>query len=1088
MLKNLTKLFLPPEFPDHEKTRTAKITHYISGGLFLLFIIPLIYNLNLNLEYAAMILLAEEIILAITFILNRKAGNRSSTTLMSFSMPVMASLLIVTSMYGVHDIALLIYPAGLVVGGLLLEKKSFIVFTGFTIVIMILLFLAELNGISHTRLSSYVTHQDLIDAVLIILITAFLVNLLTNNFLKNIQVARQNQKQLGLMNEELKKYSDLLKLSEEKYRFITDHINDLVGQVAPDGAFIYASPSYETTLGYKPVDLVGKHFSIFVNEKNVESLNDSILKAIKSKCDHISAEVWVNHKNGTPILFDANISLIYKECGELERLQIVSRDVTQQRISAEILKKSAQEWQNTFDALHDPIFLLGPDYKILRANKSTKTYFGFEPDEILGKHCWEVIHNSTAPLNECPVFQLEKTMKRASTELMIGTKWFEVIVDPIFDGKNELSGIVHIARDITNKKQAEDALRNEKLRLESASIAGKVALWEWDIPSGIIEWSDEIYRMLGYPRDKLFRTYNQFEQIIHPEDYNNVINALNLHFNNHAHFNLDYRVKRFDDKYIWWHIVGNAQFDISGHPYRMAGVCVDISERKQAEEVIAAEKERLLVTLRSIGEGVITTNIDGKIILMNGPSEQYTGWNITDCYNINIENIIKLIDPKSRYAIENPVSTILRSKSISEICLDAILVSKDGTERMISIRTASIYNNTKNIIGAILVLRDITEKQRIEENIHNAAKLDSIGILAGGIAHDFNNLLNGIFGYLELAINRGSRDEKLIAYLNKAIGVFERARNLTHQLFTFAKGSKPIKKIVELDSLIHNNVNFVLSGSSITAKIIIPSDLKVVEIDEHQFNQALDNILLNAIQSMQDNGTITIKAENCLNISPLPGKLPERDYICIIVQDEGCGIPEYNLPRIFDPFFTTKEKGTGLGLATSYSIIKKHDGYIDVKSEVGKGSVFSIYIPASGKESDLRYSNQTTGFTGSGKVLLMDDESYIIDLGSEMLKLFGYSVVTAKSGEEAIELFRLAAQTNEPIKIAILDLTIPGGMGGREAIKVLLEIDSSLKAIASSGYSEDPVMADPKPFGFHSRLIKPYRKDDLSRALSECND
>ncbi|MBA4311626.1 MAG: hypothetical protein C0417_03245 [Chlorobiaceae bacterium] len=835
-IKRLKDLFSPPSFPDEEQSRIAYIVHYILLLLFFFLVIPIIYNWTDGQIFNTIILLGEELIIIAAFYFNMRGEVKTSAILLTFSMPFMTTFLLVAEGDGIHDVDLLIFPAAIALAGLLLNRFSFYIYIGITLICVCSIYLLEMNGIFTTQLSSFVSYRDLTDIMIIIIITSFIIDLLVKKIRSSIKELRQNQGELKSKNEELAKHQELLKRS------------------------------------------------------------------------------------------------------------------------ADGLRVAALRWQSTFDAVHDPIFLMSMDHKILLANKATQECFNITPEAAIGKHCWEVVHNQNNPFPECPVLQLEKTGKRESIELKVSSNWYEIIVDPVFDEDHKLVGIVHIARNIT--------------------------------------------------------------------------------------------------------------------------------KRKHYEEAVATEKERLDVTLRSIGDGVISTDRIGKILIMNKLAEEYTGWNFEETDTKNIRDIFKIIDGETRNPIDNPVNVVVEKGTIVETKNHTILISRDGGERRIEINVAPIRNRLSDITGTVLVFRDISEKHRLEEKLHTAQKLESIGVLAAGIAHDFNNLLNGIFGYIELAMNRMSDHDKALSYLRKAIGVFERAQDLTRQLFTFAKGSRPIKKNLSLEPIIKNNITSVFKDSGVNTNFITPTELWLCEIDEVQINQALKNILLNALQSMSDRGSIEINAINCPKMSPVPGQLCERNYVCITVEDHGQGISQENITRIFDPFFTTKQKGIGLGLSIAYSIIKKHDGYVDVKSEIGKGTTVRIFLPAFTKELHPQIVPQYTPVKDSGKILLMDDESYIIDLGSEMIEILGFKVETVRSGCEAVDIFRKAYGSDDPFQLVILDLTIPYGMGGKDALIKLREIDPYIKAIASSGYSDDPVMADPFSFGFNGSLAKPYRKVDLARAIS----
>jgi CheY-like chemotaxis protein len=281
---------------------------------------------------------------------------------------------------------------------------------------------------------------------------------------------------------------------------------------------------------------------------------------------------------------------------------------------------------------------------------------------------------------------------------------------------------------------------------------------------------------------------------------------------------------------------------------------------------------------------------------------------------------------------------------------------------------------------------------------------------------------------------------------------------------------------------------FAVTGSNIQCEFDLPNDLLPVDIDAGQINQVINNLIINAQQAMPEGGTIHVKAENIVSSEKMAKQgliVNEGEFVRITIRDNGVGIPAQNLGKIFDPYFTTKEQGSGLGLATSHSIIKKHGGYITVESTQGKETTFYIYLPASPRNDESRRSDGKSAFKGKGKILIMDDEDMIREITGELLQNLGYQVEFAKNGSEAIDLYREAQGLGKPFDAVILDLTIPGGMGGKEAIKGLLEIDPKIKAIVSSGYSNDPIMAEFREYGFNGVIIKPYRLTELSQTLQD---
>ena len=376
----------------------------------------------------------------------------------------------------------------------------------------------------------------------------------------------------------------------------------------------------------------------------------------------------------------------------------------------------------------------------------------------------------------------------------------------------------------------------------------------------------------------------------------------------------------------------------------------------------------------------------------------------------------------------------------------------------------------------------------MEQDLQRAHKLESLGILAGGIAHDFNNLLQSIIGNISLAKMCVNKEDKVYSKLTETEKAAMRATALTLQLLTFAKGGAPIKKTTHIPDILKSSASFSLQGSNVSCDYFFDDDLWLVDVDEGQIGQVIQNLVINSDHAMPSGGIITIHAENCpIETGDIPA-LDKGRYVRISIQDNGIGIPKEHLSRIFDPYYSTKQTGSGLGLAVAYSVIKNHSGLLTVESEVGKGATFTILLPASDTDQpDKPVFDQETVHTGKGKVLIMDDEALLLDVAVEMLEVLGYEVTTALDGKMALEEYK-ATMTNKPYDFVVLDLTVPGGMGGEETVNKLLELNPKVKALVSSGYANDPIMAEYSRFGFCGVIPKPYTIENLSKALNNLKE
>jgi nitrogen-specific signal transduction histidine kinase/ActR/RegA family two-component response regulator len=400
---------------------------------------------------------------------------------------------------------------------------------------------------------------------------------------------------------------------------------------------------------------------------------------------------------------------------------------------------------------------------------------------------------------------------------------------------------------------------------------------------------------------------------------------------------------------------------------------------------------------------------------------------------------------------------------------------------------APIHSASSIVIGTVIVFRDVTEHERLEQELVRATRLESVGVLAGGIAHDFNNILTVVLGNLALAALDLETSTEAARALREAEKATLRARDLTQQLLTFAKGGEPVRAAVQLDSVVREITTFTLHGSKVKPLFVVPEDLWPADADKGQIGRVVQNLVINAVQAMPEGGTVTITLTNEQVDGLTRLALPPGDYVQIAIADTGIGIKAEHLSRIFDPYFTTKQMGSGLGLAAVYSIVSKHRGAIDVESQIGSGATFRIWLPAShalvaaNDGSDVPVQKISL----SGRVLFMDDEEPIRQMAKFLLRRFGFEVVCVADGAEVVRKYREAQNDGSPFVLVIVDLTVPGGMGGREAVAQLRAIDPHVRAIVSSGYSSDPVLANFREHGFSGVAAKPYEIGDLARVLRE---
>lgn len=514
----------------------------------------------------------------------------------------------------------------------------------------------------------------------------------------------------------------------------------------------------------------------------------------------------------------------------------------------------------------------------------------------------------------------------------------------------------------------------------------------------------------------------------------------------------------------------------------------EIAGHKRAEEALSVSEAYYRLLTEDASDVVWKVDGDYRITYISPADERLRGYRADEVIG---RHIFELLDEEGITALKKSARQRHEAEqhgtTTGTSTFEARHRCKDGRWLWAEINATPERAADGAITGYHGITREITERKEREKELLKIEKLESLGALAGGIAHDFNNILTGIMGNISIAqifLDAGHKSCKPLAEAEKAS---VRATELAHQLLTFARGGDPVKKVVSLRHLVAETILLVLSGSNVKGIIDIPDSIHAVEADEGQMNQVFHNIILNATQAMPGGGTLTVSGQNViLDKANNSMTLPAGSYVRLSFADQGCGIPDSDLKKIFDPYFTTKSSGNGLGLASVYSIINRHGGHIDVSSVTGKGTTFIIHLPSIGEpysEHQTGSGAQTAGVHPGGSILVMDDEEVIREITAEMLEFLGYKATTCKNGSEALAAYKSARESGAPFSAVIMDLTIPGGMGGKEAAEKILAIDRDACLIVSSGYSNDPVMSDFRTYGFKGALAKPYKMSEFRELL-----
>jgi len=652
-----------------------------------------------------------------------------------------------------------------------------------------------------------------------------------------------------------------------------------------------------------------------------------------------------------------------------------------------------------------------------------------------------------------------------------GTRVFQMVKFPLLDHLGEVEVVCGIALDITEKRLAEEMLAESEKRFR-ALFENSIDGIQLSRPDGtILAANPAACRMLGRSEEEIRSIGN--DGIMDPSDQR--LAPLREALRRDGSCTGELTFLRSDGSAFPVGLSCSVFKERRG-PHSIVTVWRDISERKKNEAALLQSEERYR-NLVELSTNAIYITIDDRLVFSNRAGVKLLG--ASDPGEVLGRSFLDFIHPECHDAERERVRAVTQEGAT--VSVEERYVTLDGSVADVDVATIPFTFQDE---PALLVLaRDITERKKLEEELEKNTRFESIGLLAGGIAHDFNNLLAAILGNISLSKMLTSEEAETHHLLSEAENASLRARDLTRQLLTFARGGAPVKKSATVGELITETCAFALRGSNVSCIFDIPAGLSNVEVDVGQISQVVQNLVINADQAMPEGGTLVVVCENVASPEQIPPQLGGRRCVRISIRDSGHGIHADHLKRIFDPYFTTKQKGSGLGLSTAFSIVRKHDGCITVESELGKGTVFHIYLPASEAPPPPEENAPPLSFSGNGKVLFMDDEEAVRFIAGRTLRRMGFDVVFAKDGVQAVNLYDEALQQGERFHAVVMDLTIPGGMGGREAVRQMRLLDPELKAFVSSGYSDDPVMADPAAYGFCGGIPKPFLYEEMVAAL-----
>jgi len=851
-----------------------------------------------------------------------------------------------------------------------------------------------------------------------------------------------------------------------------------------EGRYVFINRAIEKMSGYRRDEILGRHYEEFLPKGTKGEETDRVDQTIKTAYEKgitPPMEFTLVGKDGQEFRVASTASLVVEDGGEPWGLVATYRDITDQMRMERTLQESEERFRALFEGSLDAICLVDPaSGKILNANPVSSELLSKPLEDIIGTHYSE-FHPPGIRKRAQEAFQahVEDRVPRQPIETALLTADGKEVPAELLAQIIQVDGVPVLMgtfRDITNRKRTEEALRHSEERYRQLAQNSPDAITIIN-PDGSFRYiSPAAEQILGYTPEEAIE-HMGFDHV-HPEDRAPTLAAYARILENPDNLlSCRYRLRRKDGSYRFVEAVGR---NVLPNPAVRAIVLNirDITERVQLEEQLRTSEERYRQLVQNSSDFTATFDSEGKINYVSPAVERMLGYKpeeLDDQARLDLphpEDVSKILDflVQSVSNPGNPATVQYRCRH------------KDGSWRHVE----AVANNQLDnpALHAIIVnVRDITDRKRMEEALEKTEQLESLSVLCGGIAHDFNNILTAVLTNISMAQMYGELEEDIEKMLADAEKASLRGKGLTQQLLTFAKGGEPIKRTVALATLVKDTIDFALSGSNVGCEHDLPEDLWPVDVDEGQIGQVIQNVILNADQAMPGGGIIQVRAENVAIAEHDPLPLEPGSHVKVTIVDQGIGIPEEHLQKVFDPFFTTKQKGSGLGLSTSFSIVKRHNGALQVESRLGGGTKIHVYLPALPEGRSRRNAQRDASYRGKEKVLLIDDDDTLRRSIGKALDRLGYKVEHAKDGKEGIRIYEEARASGRPIHAVVMDLTIPGGMGGKDAAREILQIDPDAKLIVSSGYSTDPVMSDFRAHGFLAVISKPYRIEDLGETL-----
>jgi len=678
-------------------------------------------------------------------------------------------------------------------------------------------------------------------------------------------------------------------------------------------------------------------------------------------------------------------------------------------------------------------------------------------------------------------FSLEFRMKHAAGHYA----WVQSVGLQVFGPNGALQRVMGAHIDVSDKKEFEEAGLRAEERLDQLGNRGRVGIFDLDFSSGLYWLSPGFKSLLGYGDADLSDTLESFLRTLPLDETVGGVQAYFLaqHPSRIAYFDT-LRLRHREGREVLVYACVARQISRRKELQRVLGFAVPLPEGLAeggvpAETGLGVSAAHLTVLFAEVQEAVLLTDANGLVVFLNPKAERLLGRTSAQCVGQEAWDVFRLVHRESGQPGESPIAKAVMSGEATSLNTEFALETGGAKAVPVAFSARAVMDSAGKPAGAVLVFRNPDEMTLTPEELVRSNRFESLGKLAGGIAHDFNNLLTTILGGVSLA--KDARDPSGLENSERACLA---AKGLSKQLLTFSKGGTGVRQVVKPADILTDAVRLAAAGSTVKVEVAVAPDTNTICVDRAQILQVFQNLIINAIQAMTTgDGRIWINASNVALAEGQIDPLPAGTYVALEVRDNGSGIKPEHLEKIFDPFFTTKKTGTGLGLATVLSIVKRHGGQMGLESEVGAGTTFTVFLPQADKPEEIEARRAPSLRFGTGRVLFMDDDEQICTLTAGMLDSLGYKYDIAKNGEEAIQFYKRYLNIGRPYDAVIMDLTIIGGMGGEQTFRHLRDLDPEVRAIIASGYDNDAMARQFYDMGFYGYLPKPYRVGDLGKII-----